>query len=325
MDKIKFVEILLVFGIIVLLGLNYYNPKQEYKPQNVTIAENESEKYHMKVFGTEYLYGEVATTFLQLLNENYDPVYNATCWINVYYPNNSIFIDDALMAKFEEGLYYYDYVVPNISGIYMLTTRCFIPTLHHKLLAQDFGTLTSVSQEGTWYNTHEVDNTYHMLHSNNYWLDVYYNMSNTVNTSNITDVQVVMFYKMDWCTNCLRMYIYDFVDSTWKLLPNRGSGSGIWASSPELILSNPVDGGDLDRYMDDNGVMMVRLRTPEYRLYVDYIGIEIIAGATQYTNLIALRGSGEVHVHEPPQAELNVSGVNVSAEVEWPPEIRWAS
>jgi len=70
---------------------------------------------------------------------------------------------------------------------------------------------------------------------------------------------------------------------------------------------------------------MVRLRTSAYRLYVDYIGIEIIAGATRYTDLIALRGSGEVHVHEPPQTELNVSGVNVSAEVEWPPEIRWAS
>jgi len=325
MDKNRFVEILLIFGIVALFGLNYYNPKQEYKLQNVTIVENESERYHMKVFGTEYLYGEVATTFLQLLDDNYEPVYNATCWINAYYPNNSVFIDDAMMARFKEGLYYYDYVVPNISGIYMLTTRCFIPTFEYELKAVDFAALSNIKEEvGTYYNTHEVDNVYHMITGTANYLDVYYNISNAVNTSNITDIQAVMFYKVGQCTNCVNMYVYNFINQTWELLPNAGSGAGVSSDSPELVLSNSIACKD-DKCIDENSVIMIRITTTTSSLYVDYIGVEIIAGATQYTNLIALRGSGEVHVHEPPQAELNVSGVNVSAEVEWPPEIRWAS
>lgn len=315
MDRTKVIELFLLSIIVVLFVVDFYQPISYNKPnpKNVTFISNETNDYRMKVFGTEYFPGEVATTFLQLLNENYEPVYNATCWLNVYYPNNSIFIYNAMMARFDEGLYYYDYVVPNISGIYMLTTRCFLPTLHHTFLANDFGEIYSVDQQGTYYNTHEVDNVYHVLRELHKYIDVYYNMTNSVDISNVTDAQIVMFYKLPHCTECLEMYIYDFVNNEWVLLPNKGSGVGVYSGADELVLSNPIDGGDLNRFVDENGNIMVRLRTSRYELDVDYIGVDVVVGAVQYTNLISLRGSGEVHVH---------SNVPVNVTVEEPPEVR---
>jgi len=299
MDKIRFIEILLIFSIMVLFVLNYYKPEQVYKPKNITIAENESEKYYMKVFGTEYFYGEVATTFLQLLDENFEPVNNATCWINVYYPNNTKFIDSALMGRFEEGLYFYSYLVPSISGVYMLTARCFIPTSEYELKAVDFAALSSIKEEvGTYYNTYEVDNVYHMITGTANYLDVYYNISDTVNFINATDAQVVMFYKVDQCTNCVKMYVYNFINQTWELLPNSGSGSGVGYNSPELILSNSIicENG---KYRDENGIIMIRITTTTSNLYVDYIGVNIVAGAVEYSTITSIRGCAEVHVHEP--------------------------
>jgi hypothetical protein len=84
-----------------------------------------------KIFGTEYVTGENGTIWLQLLR-NYAPIVDATCYAIAYNPDKSILYDNILMTYLygSDGIYYYDFTVPNVVGVYMLSARCLVPTVN---------------------------------------------------------------------------------------------------------------------------------------------------------------------------------------------------
>jgi len=80
----------------------------------------------MDVHGTEYQKGDDAKAFLQLLDDERQIISNATCYTTIYYPNTSVFKDEVMMSYLDNGLYFYDLVIPDQEGVYMISAACSI-------------------------------------------------------------------------------------------------------------------------------------------------------------------------------------------------------
>jgi len=80
----------------------------------------------MFLSGTEYWVGENGTVFLQLTDSQNLPISNASCVIDVYNPNKTVWINNYPMTflNTSDGLYYLDLIVPHYTGVYMLSARC---------------------------------------------------------------------------------------------------------------------------------------------------------------------------------------------------------
>lgn len=89
------------------------------------------EKVKLHVFGTEYHPGDIATVFLQLLDENDAPITNSTCFVSIWDPDKIEIVENATMSYLDEGIYYYDMVVPPKAGVYMISAYCILPRLIH--------------------------------------------------------------------------------------------------------------------------------------------------------------------------------------------------
>jgi len=84
----------------------------------------------LQLSGTEYISGQTGKIFAQLLNSSYLPINNASCLLNMYYPNETILYNNVSMtAVGNDGLYYYDFLAPNTEGLYMLSVSCVTPSL----------------------------------------------------------------------------------------------------------------------------------------------------------------------------------------------------
>jgi hypothetical protein len=88
----------------------------------------ETSDLKMEFLGTEYVAGEPAIIWLQLLR-NYQPINNAACYATSYFPNKTMFLNRTLMdfLSGSDGLYYYDLTAPSTAGVYMLSAECVIP------------------------------------------------------------------------------------------------------------------------------------------------------------------------------------------------------
>lgn len=90
---------------------------------------------HADVKGTDYMPFDIGKLQVYLSIGNF-PITNATCLASVLYPNMSFFLQDVLMLEANktnfEGLYYYDFVVPNVTGVYPVNALCVYDTENMK-------------------------------------------------------------------------------------------------------------------------------------------------------------------------------------------------
>jgi hypothetical protein len=85
-------------------------------------------KAEMSVGGTEYLTGDNATIFLQLVQSG-SPINNGYCNFDAYFPNKTTLYNnkDMVYLSGSDGLYYNEFVVPEQAGVYMLSASCLYP------------------------------------------------------------------------------------------------------------------------------------------------------------------------------------------------------
>lgn len=83
------------------------------------------------VHGTEYFPNDPATIFLQLNDNQGNPISDGLCYLDIYSPLiagvHSALIQNAPMFQINgsgSGLYYYDMFAPSAVGIYMLSAKC---------------------------------------------------------------------------------------------------------------------------------------------------------------------------------------------------------
>jgi len=113
-----FVFLALIIGIFVIYMVFINKNKQEF------MKEFRNENAILRVWGTEYFPFSNGKVFAQLLDNNNKPIDDAVCYITIYYPNGLKFVDKYIMSKLEGGLYFYDFIVPDIEGVYMVYVEC---------------------------------------------------------------------------------------------------------------------------------------------------------------------------------------------------------
>lgn len=85
-------------------------------------------KGSLDVHGTEYIPGEMAKSFLQFLDDDKQIVNDSTCFLSVYYPNSTMWLEDLVMTYAGNGLYYRNVLLPeNETGVYMNSAKCYQP------------------------------------------------------------------------------------------------------------------------------------------------------------------------------------------------------
>jgi hypothetical protein len=74
--------------------------------------------------GTTYKEGERIKTLTACLDANNRPA-NSTAKVTIYYPNNSIWINNESMTEIETGLFNYSSYAPHVRGIYLIKSTCY--------------------------------------------------------------------------------------------------------------------------------------------------------------------------------------------------------
>lgn len=134
MNKKK-VFMLMVLGVLLMSSIGLTKIKCEEKQKSPTgekYLECEGGAKIEQVFGTEYIQGQNGTVFLQLL-DNDGEVFNINnqtllCQLEVWNPNKTKIVNTAMTELGEDGLYYYDInPIFNDTGVYMLSSVCYVP------------------------------------------------------------------------------------------------------------------------------------------------------------------------------------------------------
>jgi hypothetical protein len=213
------------------------------------------------VFGakgfTEYSPGSPGKVFVQVLDNFFTPVNNAICKLTVYYPNTTRFVDNVTMLPFENGLYYWDFVVPYVEGVYMTTISCTYPS--------DLVVLTP-SQSQYWYKDSTV-------------------MSGTSLTATIPipsgvsgNADLVIYFTSIDSANPVTIQINNTATNQWETLGTATVNTPQLSFTINLSTHNPVT---------------VRM-TAGKSFSVDLLNLYAYKNATVVqTNL---RGGGEIHV-----------------------------
>jgi len=77
---------------------------------------------------TEYVPNEIGKVVIRAIDSNGEPLEGADCEVGVVYPNNTFYINRSNMTEWAgniTGIYYFDFLVPDVSGIYTYGVDCF--------------------------------------------------------------------------------------------------------------------------------------------------------------------------------------------------------
>jgi len=279
----------------------------------------------ISVHGTEYVEGQQGKIHLQLLDEDSLPVNNATCFVNVYNPIGTLFLNESVMTTLgTDGLYYKDVLIPSQTGVYMISAWCYTPELissgfiNETIAWEDWesGDFSGGTgwNDGNWYRSETSNNfvlttdpyngTYHFDIENQYpWVDRGVNLSGK-NMDNMW----VSFYAR--CVSVeagdeFKFYTNDEPSPATNLRYTWTDCNDADYSQYIFSLAGYDDFDDFDvAFQGAAGSDLDDLYVDDIRFF-EYAEQFTIDNTTEYQ---IVRGSGELHVSE----AVNVSGINVT-------------
>ena len=260
-------------------------------------------KARMIVKGTDYVFGETAKVFLQLLKDE-QPVNKAICLMDLYDPNNTRILDDVVMPYLNgsDGLYYYEYKIPPVQGVYMLSVKCLYLVNYTMDYADAFNLLHGDLIEGTYEDTWNEDRIYHTIQEvSPDYMDFYYEFENVTLPDNAT--QMVVMWKGEWTDHdeTVYMYLWNWNTSTWDLMPNRIA----WYTN---MISNTIENESISCYLHPNGTVRVRFTDSDVTSDKGYLRTDLLEVQLHYAiygSIEMMRGGGEVHIYDPSLIALN--------------------
>lgn len=256
------------------------------------VSKSDLSSPQIDVHGTEYTYGDVAKPFVQLLDDNGQPLNNQSCKVSILYPNSSLFVDAQNMTFAGNGLgiYTYNVVAPNISGVFPVVVNCDIFVNEFNIFAEDFGIGVGTLKEGSILNTFVSDDIYHEIEESGGILEIFYNFSG-VNVPEGTGVSLIFegFLHYD---GVFDISLLNNLTQQWDKL-----GDSHLATANDITFSN---GFDLATY-SNNGNVAVRINASDginlQNIEIDFLAINYSTVGYQYLNSVG--GSSELHITEP--------------------------
>lgn len=283
-------------------------------------------KASMTVHGTEYLPGQNAKLWLQLLNESGDDLENAVCFIDIYSPSNEVYIEDATMSNLEhDGIYYYDLIVPQARGVYPAIAKCFYDVSQTFEYADAFNLFTGTVNDKTYVETWALDGDEHKLDeallNGQYRLNYTYDINNMCGLNVSEDlltgisVRVNLKWKDRVINDDIVMYIYNYTGINWITLPNK-----IVTPNDRVTVTNTIDSNNLTRdgLVSPNGTLKLRFTdtqiadTTKNRVENDWIRI----ACNQFANpeWTEVKGSSEMHITSNEFWVTTINGGNITNE-----------
>lgn len=320
MDK-RYLIIAFIFLIFLPLALSEVTMKCKYdkKANTYDCVFNKFDvsvdvgmvKGGIHVYGTDYYPGESGRVYVQLLDENSVPIDDAVCLFDMYSPDNEKLFDDASMFFLENGLYYFDLLIPEEEGVYMVAVRCMY-LIEKTYDYTDSVTIVHGGVSGTVEDTWKDDDEYHtvnerLISGGGYSFDFYYDFYNVSIPNNVTGMAIYWIGRWTSDEEYVYIYLYDWCNSSWILLPNR-----ISTNTPTVSNFLSVDNYDMSCLMTPDGMVRVRFtdedwseKTKSGDFMTDYIVVEMDYAVFGQIN--SIRGGGEVHIHTPRMTSDGIS------------------
>jgi len=271
----------------------------------------------INVYGTDYYPSEDGRVFIQLLDEDGKPIDDALCLLDLFYPDKTIWFYEAPMIwlNISKGLYYFDFIVPDQEGVYMVTVQCFY-VIDETFDYADSVTVTHGVESGSVQDTWKDDNVYYtvsekLLAGGGYALDFYFDFYNVSIPSNVTGMTVYWVGRWTSSEEIVYFEVYDWCTGSWVDLVNN-----ISTNTPTVSNFVSVDEYNISCLVSgtDSGTVRVRLRDKDWSekveagdLMTDFIDVQMKYAT--YGQINNIRGGGEVHVHSPAVSELISSDV----------------
>jgi len=318
-------KIIIIIPLILFLLVNNVSAKTNLdkmdkkidmiKHYSEMILKNVTKK--INVYGTEYQVGDTATIFLQLLADS-QPLNNATCLIDLFYPDKTKWFDKACMIHLNDsdGIYYYDLIVPDKTGVYMLSVQCFYISDYTVDYADNTVVINGL-ESGSYQDTWKDDNIFHevreKLVAGGYIFDFYYEFYNVTIPENVTGFGIYWIGRWDDETENVEIHVWDYCDNNWsEPLPNK-----ISTNTP--MVTNFISDNNLSCFIQ-NGTMKVEFHDhiPNEKITAgtfktDFVEVQVYY--LTYGQINDIRGSGELHVSQNIQ-DILLSMQNVIDPVE---------
>lgn len=265
----------------------------------------------MKVFGTEYQPGDMAKVFLQLVNGEI-AAGNTSCYVTIYWPNSSILVNNQpMLFAGSNGLFYYNIVTPNVTGVYMTTAKCYVGSIQHWYSypneypylhdVMPNVTLTTGTEFGSYLNLNDpLDGMYYEVDAASKIVD----FSITIDTSytdksNISEIAV--FYAGVSDSNpTATFYLWDYNAGAWKALSNTLTYK---ATTPTSGKPTGIDEGVVNTvtqnisYFYSGNTMRIRMYATSgntFKTFNDFFGLRLTYDAGIKPQ--ELKGGSEIHV-----------------------------
>ena len=215
-------------------------------------------KGEMTIHGTEYTFGQTSKAWLQLINTSGNVVNNAVCYVDIYYPDQSEFIERAVMTSANhDGIYYYDFKLPDIEGVYPVIALCYYEAGTTPNYATDFTIINGTIDSGALSVTYIQDASYYTTSESpvglgnprRYLSELTFNNATCSNISSLFLTGIGISWIGRWNSNIAGDYmtisIYNYTSATWISLPNTiiGSGTGVKSVSNSIALNNITSAG----------------------------------------------------------------------------------
>jgi len=272
---------------------------------------NNPKMENLFVSGTEYQTGEAGTIFLQLKDSQGTPINNGNCYLDVYYPSSGnlshpqLYHDIGMLYKNgSNGIYYFDMIVPNVTGIYMLGASCAYSYDINWLYppTENLKNLTRTVTQGTYtgdtliLNSYE-DGLYTSCTTVSKICDAYYDF-NTTGIDNITNLDIYYIGEADKITT-LTMSVWNWTSNAWVTLPNTLTFAGTGQPSfpvgmGESITNILAINNHTINYTTK--IIRIRLYTTGANTVTQWDNWLSIKYLTQEGQIQELKGSGELHV-----------------------------
>jgi len=196
-----------------------------------------------------------------------------------------------MMPLGENGIYYLDFIAPEIEGVYMLSITCEYPNNLSTYYADQYYINTGSRQNGNLASTYENDRTYLVIQESggNNRIDVEFYFEPTVNNTKEFDVYFNGKLRKN-NDDKIYMYVYNFCDDDWEVLPN-------YIDYYHPFVGNVID-DNISCYVGPYQEVGIRLYgtglSNNQQIYIDMIKLEGYTAAAEY--ITELRGGGEIHV-----------------------------
>jgi hypothetical protein len=284
-------------------------------------------KAEIKQFGTEYNNDQAVKIWLQVSNNTGGYVTNASCFANVYTPDNLQEVTNAEMSYIgHDGMYYYDMQSPLREGVYPAISTCYYDTSKYQLWANDFNLTAGFDGGIDPVDLYDIDGIVNVIEEtherwrppyswpkDHFSIEYYFFGDSTcahTPESQLIGLNVFAYGMFDSAEDdVITMSIYNYTSASWITLPNQMNAGTSYVSMANILMVKNVTRAGLwsntygfkIRFADNSG--MIDFGPSQFLL--DQLYISCDRSTSNPPNIIS--SSSEIHVTSSGDSKISVA------------------